>query len=129
MIQYRTSSDPPHLTVHLSGTVSEEEVHDEFEGFEEVLEMLPRGYVALVDCLDAAYLTPTALGPLYYHAVQALDTDPALTVLLYGDHNPEPHLSSFLRRVVPGNRVRIARSKDEAQRLVARHRDGALDDH
>lgn len=127
MIEFHTSSAPPHLTVRFSGTVSEADVRDEFQGFEDVLSALPHGYVALVDCLDPAYLTPPALGPLYYHAVRALDTDPELTVLLCGDRNPDPHLSGFLRRVVPGNRVRIARSEDEAQRLFERHRDGSRD--
>jgi hypothetical protein len=126
MIEYRTAPEPPHLTIHLSGTVSEDDVHDQFQEFEDVLATLPRGYVALVDCLEPTYLTPSAAGPLYYHAVQALDTDPGLTVLLYGERDPEPHLSAFLRRVVPGNRVRIVQSKEEAQRLVARYQDGTL---
>jgi hypothetical protein len=126
MIEYRTSPEPPHLTIHLSGTVSEDDVHGQFQEFEDVLATLPSGYVALVDCLEPTYLTPTAAGPLYYHAVQALDTDPGLTVLLYGERDPEPHLSAFLRRVVPGNRVRIVQSKAEAQRLIERYRTGTL---
>jgi hypothetical protein len=126
MIQYRTSSEPPHLTIQLSGTVTEDDVHDEFQEFEKILSTLPSRYVVLVDCLEPTYLTPPAVGPLYYYAVRALDTDPGLTVLLYGDRNPDPHLSAFLRRVVPGNRVRIAQSEEEAQRLFARYRNGTL---
>lgn len=122
MIEYQISDHPPHLNVRLSGPVSEEEVRDTFRGFEEDLQSLPPDYAVIVSCLDSTYFTPAAVGPLYYYVVQAADTEPGLTILLYGDADPSPHLSAFLRRLVPGNRVRIARSVEEAEKHLKQER-------
>jgi hypothetical protein len=121
MIEYQTSDTAPHLLVRLSGAITEAEVKSSFADLQDHLQSLPSGYVALVSCTDPAYLTPPALGPLYYHAVKAADTNPGLTILAYGDHDPSPDLSAFLRRLVPGNRVRVISSENEARALLQDH--------
>jgi hypothetical protein len=118
MIDIRLSDDAPHLTVKLEGTVEAASVHAFVEDLSSELQALPEEFVALLVCSDSAYLEAEALGPLFYLIAYGAESDPRLAVVVADPNGPAARLRDFLRKVLPGERVRVVPSAEEARRVM-----------
>jgi hypothetical protein len=106
----------------LSGRVDGDGVCDGLRSLPDDVDALPSSFVVSALYPDVVYFAPDALAPLYYYAAVIADAQPGLFVLVNGSRSPAPELRAFIRRILPGGRVRLASTVEKAGRIVDAYR-------